>query len=195
MDHFMGLFLLHDNYPPGWIFAGDCVELERAGDRCWNAIEKHGLFTPFYNFLPYWEQKAVTPPFAEFYPTFYVFRNEDIDNFKPTGLTMFRDMTPEQKKNYRKAVCIFYNHSDYAGTMRLKMNWQASDSPARRASRPKTPCIARAFAQEETKDDKGNKRFKPVFFPKPAEFARIEGDELVFPMTKWNYRMIVLETR
>ena len=26
----------------------------------------------------------------------------------------------------------------------------------------------------------------------PNEFARIENGELVFPMTDWNYRMIVL---
>jgi translation elongation factor P/translation initiation factor 5A len=32
-----------------------------------------------------------------------------------------------------------------------------------------------------------------VYEEDPAEYARIEGDELVFPMTKWNYRMIVIE--
>ena len=37
--------------------------------------------------------------------------------------------------------------------------------------------------------------FEGYTFPKPEEFATIEGDEVVFPMTKWNYRMIVLEPR
>ena len=39
----------------------------------------------------------------------------------------------------------------------------------------------------ETPQEKG------VFFPKPEENATIKGDELRFPMTEWNYRMIVLE--
>ena len=29
----------------------------------------------------------------------------------------------------------------------------------------------------------------------PAEYARVEGDTLIFPMTDWNYRMIVLEAK
>ena len=33
---------------------------------------------------------------------------------------------------------------------------------------------------------------KAVFFDRPEEYAKIEGEELVFPMTKWNYRVIVL---
>ena len=113
MDHIMGLALLHDKYPDGWIFGADAGNLERAGDRCWKVLQKHGLFSPFYDFVPYWEQKAVTPPNKDFYASFYKFRNQDIDNMKPNVFTVFNDMTPEQKKNYRKVVCIFYNHSDY----------------------------------------------------------------------------------
>ena len=34
---------------------------------------------------------------------------------------------------------------------------------------------------------------KGVLFQKPEEYAKIENGELVFPMTEWNYRMIVIE--
>jgi hypothetical protein len=34
---------------------------------------------------------------------------------------------------------------------------------------------------------------KAELFPRPKEYARIENGELVLPMTKLNYRMIVIE--
>ncbi|MBI4024386.1 MAG: hypothetical protein HY360_05355 [Verrucomicrobia bacterium] len=194
MDHLQGLFLLHDNYPPGWIFGkNNSHVLDESGKRCWDAIEKHGLFSPFYDFVPYWEQKAVKPPFEEFYATFYTFRHQNIDKIKMPAATIFGDMTEEQKKNYRKAICIFYNHSDWEGTMRLKLNWQSLGFAGPQGVKAENAVHRTGFKVETTKNEKGEDVYKAVFFPRPDEFAKVEGQEVVFPMTKWNYRMIILE--
>jgi hypothetical protein len=39
------------------------------------------------------------------------------------------------------------------------------------------------------------KNEKGVLLPCPEEYAKIEGEELVFPMAQLNYRRIVLEKR
>ncbi|MDD5706153.1 MAG: DUF6067 family protein [Kiritimatiellae bacterium] len=194
MDHLHGLFLLHDNYPPGWVFGKNASGvLEEAGKRCWDAIDKHDLFSPFYTFVPYWEQKVVTPPFPEFYATFYTFKHQDSQWLPMKAFSLFHGMTAEQKAAYRKAICIFYNHSDYQGEMRLKVDWKALGFNGPEGVTAENAVHSIGFAVETTKNDKGEDVHKAVFPPNAKETARIEGDEVVFPMTKWNYRMIVLQ--
>ncbi len=218
MDHLQGLFLLHDNSPPGWVFGNnDTGILDQSGKRCWDAVQKHCLFSPFYEFLPYWEQKAVKPPFPEFYATFYVFRNGapigfaakaanefpvgwdpynfNSVNFPLQSFSIFGGMTSAQKAAYRKAVCIFYNHSDFKGEMRLKLDWKAIGFEGPQGVTAENAVHSIGFAVETVKDEKGVEIKKALFPPKPEESARIEGDEVIFPMTPWNYRMIVLEKK
>ena len=194
MDHLHGLFLLHDNWPAGWIFGkNNSGVLEQAGKRCWDAVEKHNLFSPFYEFVPYWQQKAVTPPFKDFYATFYVFKNKDADFLPMKGFSIFNNMTEEQKKNYRKVICIFYNHSDYKGEVKLKLDWKALGFESPAGVKAENAVHKKGFKYETAKDEKGDIVYKPIFYDKPEETAAIVGDEVVFPMTPYNYRMIVLE--
>jgi hypothetical protein len=196
MDHLQGLFLLHDNYPLGWIFGkNQSGILDQAGKRCWDAIDKHQLFSPFYVFVPYFEQKAVTPPHKEFYASFYVFRHDQIDNLPMKSFSIFSGMSAEQKTRYRKVVCIFYNHSDSQGEMRIKLDWKALGFDGPQGVTASNAVHSTGFRVETEKDKDGQETNTAVFYAKPDEVARVEGDEVVFPMTAWNYRMIVLEQR
>jgi len=205
-DHLHGLQLLHDIEPSGWIFGrGNSQILEEAGKRTWSAVAKLNLFTPFYRFVPYWEQKVVQEPFKDFYSSFYIFQTDEIGALPMKGFSMFKDMTPEQQKAYRKAICIFYNHSDYQGEMRLKLDWKALGFSAEGGSASggdgpqgvtaENAVHSTGFRLEKVKDKDGKEVDQAVFFPKPEETARIEGDTVIFPMTPWNYRMIVLERK
>jgi len=196
MDHLHGLFLLHDSEPMGWIFGKNrSGALDQAGKRCWDAVEKHNLFSPFYEFVPYWHQKAVQPPFKDFYASFYTFRHKDIDKLPMKGFSIFNDMSQEQKENYRKVICIFYNHSDYKGQMKLKVDWNALGFDSPEGVTAENAVHKRGFRVEKTKDKDGKEVLKGVFYPKPEETAEVIDGELVFPMTPYNYRMIVLERR
>jgi hypothetical protein len=196
MDHVHGLFLLHDDEPMGWMFGkNQSGVLEGAGKRCWDAVEKNNLFSPFYEFVPYWHQKAVETPFEDFYASFYRFRHAEIDKLPMGGFSIFSDMTDEQKKNYRKVVCIFYNHSDFEGQIKLKVDWKALGLDSPEGLTAENAVHKRGFRVETVKDENGKETLKGVFYPKPEETAEIIGDELVFPMTPWNYRMIVLERK
>jgi len=195
-DHLHGLQLLHDVSPSGWVFGKDNSSiLEQAGKRTWDAVEKQNLFTPFYRFVPYWEQKVVKEPFKDFYSSFYFFRHEDVDALPMKGFSMFKDLTPEQQKAYRKVVCIFYNHSDFEGEMRLKPDWKALGFDGPQGVTALNAVHSTGFRLDTKKDDKGQDVQVAAFPPVPEETARIEGDEVIFPMTPWNYRMIVLEEK
>jgi hypothetical protein len=44
---------------------------------------------------------------------------------------------------------------------------------------------------EKAKNKDGKEVKKGVFFPRPEETARVENNEIIFPMTPFNYRIIV----
>jgi hypothetical protein len=196
MDQLHGLFLLHDNQPPGWVFGkSNSGVLEQAGKRCWEAVDQQALFSPFYTFVPYWEQQAVTPPFPEFYATFYLFRHENFPSMPLKAFNILYALTPAQRAAYRKAIAIFYNHSDYEGEMRLKLDWKALGFDGPEGVTALNAVHRTGFAVETTKNEKGEEVYQTRFPAKPEETARLEGDTVIFPMTKWNYRMIVLEKK
>ncbi len=92
-----------------------------------------------------------------------------------------------------RAVLIVYNDSDWEGEMRLKVDWQKLGLGAPETLKANNAVHSTGFRLEKAKNDKGEEIEKAVFFARPEEFARIENGELVFPMTKYNYRMIVIE--
>jgi hypothetical protein len=79
--------------------------------------------------------------------------------------------------------------------MRLKIDWKALGFEGSQGVTAVNAVHSTGFAVETTKNEKGEDVYKALFPPKPEETVRIEGDEVVFPMTPWNYRMIVLEKR
>ena len=77
----------------------------------------------------------------------------------------------------------------------LKPDWQKLDLGSPNGLVAANAVHSTGFRLEKAKDKDGKEVEKAVFFNRPEEYAKIEGEELVFPMTKWNYRMIVLERK
>jgi hypothetical protein len=48
---------------------------------------------------------------------------------------------------------------------------------------------------ETAKDAEGKEIEQAVFFDRPGEYARLENGAVKFPITKWSFRLIVLEKR
>lgn len=96
-----------------------------------------------------------------------------------------------------KAILVFYNHSDWEGKMRLKPDWEKLGLGDPKDLKAENAVHSTGIRLEKTgdKDKDGKEVEKAIFFPQPEEYAKIENGELVFPMTKWNYRMIVLERK
>jgi hypothetical protein len=117
--------------------------------------------------IPYWEQQVVRMP-DNMYATFY--RNDFLD----------------------KAICIFYNDGEYKGELRLTIDWKRLDFED--PSRLSFDNVAHTIATL-TKPNPNWSLEEFEFKKNPAEYVRLEGDEIVFPMTPYNYRMIVIEQR
>ena len=81
------------------------------------------------------------------------------------------------------------------GVMRLKPDWQKLGLGPPEGLTAENAVHSTGFRIEKEKDKDGKEVEKAVFFPRPEEYAKIENGEIVFPMTKWNYRMIVLEKK
>ena len=86
-------------------------------------------------------------------------------------------------------ICIFCNESDFAGEMHLKLDWKKIGFES--AEEVVAENAVHAF--DVHFNDPKNGGFEYVSNPK--ETARIEDGELKFPMTPWNYRMIVLRKK
>ena len=218
IDHLQGLELLHDSTPSGWHFG---QPMDQVCTRAQNAYERYGLDHWIYQFTPYWQQDLVQLPAQEMYASFYIARPSVLVATDPAEwmqrTARFRNyfrMTPylpehivsrfygtiERERKYLKtlpdrAVLIVYNHSDWQGEMRLKPDWAKLGLGAPETLKATNAVHSTGFRLEKTgeKDKAGKEIEKAVFFPRPDETARIENGELVFPMTKFNYRMIVIE--
>ena len=94
-----------------------------------------------------------------------------------------------------KVIMIVYNNTDWEGVMRLKVNWQKLGFGSSEGLTVENAVHSTGFRIEKEKDKDGKDIEKAVFFNRPEEYAKIENGELVFPMTKWNYRMIVMEKK
>ena len=96
-----------------------------------------------------------------------------------------------------RVALVVYNNTDWKGVMRLKPDWKKLGLGLPADLTASNYLHRTGFRIEKTgeKDKDGKEVEKAVFFDRPEEYAKIEGEELVFPMTKWNYRMIVLERK
>ena len=195
-DHLAGLMLLHDT---PLIFAGgfggvaigpDGKQLvwhcDKAVERDYKAIRRYDLYSPAYRFVPYWHQDAATGLNDKQYVSWFV--HEPIKVPDPTCWKYWTQEETDESLPHR-AVGIFCNESDWKGEMAVKVDLaklgfkpgakvkatNAVHSTGYRVENPNTP-------QE-----------KGVFYPKPEETATLEGGILRFPMSEWNYRMIVIE--
>ena len=185
-DHVEGLALLHDTGLVNGILTGE--REERMIDRSANVRRKHWLDSPAYQFIPYWRQDIVKLPSDRMYASFYCL---DRDLMAKTKEWQFHTAATPDRKVPRKTVMIVYNDSDWAGEMRLKPDWAKLGFATTDGVTVENAVHSTGFRIEKIKNDKGEDIEKGVLFPRPEETARIENGEVIFPMTPFNYRMIV----
>jgi hypothetical protein len=219
-DQLTGLVLLHDTAIP---YHMPCCMLPgvrgETAKRLDDAIEKHRYFHWAFQFTPYWHQDIVSLPDENMHASFYISDPSelrvfsahhnpgisDIDSyfdkhlpghiksnnrsaFVRTAGTLTMDALPP-----KKAIMIVYNNTEWEGKMRLKPDWKKLGFDSPEGLKVENAVHSRGFRVEKTTNEKGQEIEKGVFFERPEEYAKIENGELVFPMTKWDYRMIVIE--
>ncbi len=189
IDHLHGLCLLHDVPAVGWQIEG---EREKVCERTYRAVERHRLSSPAYRFVPYWRQDIVQLPRPEIHASFYILQEPwKIEKGRDWAFYAEKQDTPVPKK----AVMIVYNDSDFKGEMHLNPDWKKMGFDSTDGLLVENAVHSTGFRIEKARNDKGEEVDKAVFFPRPDETARIENGGIAFPMTPFNYRMIVLEKR
>jgi len=209
-DQIYGLNLLHDGTRVSAILRDIYAQFE---DRRQNDVTALGLHHWVYQFIPYWRQDLVSLPNEKMYASFYIAHPErltvaepDLESYFPMYkyLPVFMQRRikedVEKEKPYLsylkgKVVMIVYNDTAWEGVMRLKPDWKKFGLGSPGELKADNALHRSGFRVEKVKDKNGKEVEKAVFFNRPEEYARIEGEELVFPMTKWNYRMIVIEKK
>jgi hypothetical protein len=224
-DHLSGLDLLHDGGGTCCIMprikGSKPQELRRVRERRDNALKKHNFHHWVYQFTPYWKQDIVTLPRGNMHASFYIarpskltatdpkeYRNRrsvfaeyfDIYKHLPDYMQRMLEEDLERERGYLellqdKAIMIVYNNTEWEGQMRLKVDWKKLDIGSPDQLKAENAVHSTGFRLEKGKDKNGEDCENAVFFNRPEEYAKIENGELIFPMTKFNYRMIVIEKK
>jgi hypothetical protein len=183
-DHMAGLMLLHD-CP---VMFGGGFSQWHANEplvRTQDAIRKYELNSCGYKFLPYWKDSTVSGLKENQYASFYVHQPLPINH----EYWQFYSRVETDTNLPHRAIGIFCNESDWKGDMLAKVDLKKLGF----ADGAKIKAINAVHSTGFRVDNSGTPQEKGVYFPKPEESATLNGDELRFPMTEWNYRMIVLE--
>jgi hypothetical protein len=141
-------------------------------------------------------------PYGHRAKTFYHYFEKRMPKFEylPTYIrAMNYYETEDARKDFSrmrdKVVMIVYNNTEREGVMRLKPDWKQIGLGEPESLSVENAVHSTGFRLEKAKDKNGKEIEKPVFFERPEEYAKIENGEIVFPMTKFNYRMIVLKRK
>jgi len=186
-DQWTGVQWLHDCYcGTGWF--GKIGYLEGLlSERELVPFNNYHMFSPFNRFIPYWEQTVTTVDSPEFYASFYV--------KQPVSVSMYGhsyyDTYDTGLDGIHQAVLIFYNHGDYKGPVRLKLDWKQLGFDDWTTVTAVNAVHSTGF---RVKDWDAPTKEGELFDNSAAEYARIEDGVVVFPVTEYNYRMIVLQT-
>jgi hypothetical protein len=213
-DQIYGLNLLHDGGNVCCILPGDVtrqLQLRRQED-----VKALSLHHWAYQFLPYWRQDIVTLPREGLYASLYIGHPTALaradantidayfERYQPRQLPeVLRTLNRQKVEHARdelaampdKAFLVVYNDSDWQGEVRLKVDWQQLGLGAPDTLQVTNALHRTGFRVEKARDKDGKEVEKGVYFERTEEFAKIENGELVFPMTKHNYRLIVIEQR
>jgi len=178
-DHMAGLMLLHDCPVifAGGFGMGGCNEASLRDDQ---AIRRYELYGCGYRFMPYWRDQAATGLKDRQFVSWYI--RQPLNISSQYWRLWTREETDETLPH--RAVGIFCNESDWKGEMVAKVDLKKLGF--------KDGAKIKAVNAVHSTGFKMNGD-KPEYPPNPAETATLAGDELRFPMTDWNYRMIVLE--
>ncbi|MGA2618240.1 MAG: glycoside hydrolase domain-containing protein [Thermoguttaceae bacterium] len=216
-DHVSGLALLHDTAIPRMmpesVLPGGSA-MNQVEKRLFDAIDRHGYWHWAYQFLPYWRQHIVTLPREGMYASFCLGRPSELldctgdgidayfDRQQPRALPgVIRNVNRWKVEEARaelmamkpKAFVIVYNDTAWEGTLRLRVDWDKLGLGKPESLKATNAVHSTGFRVENANGAKGEMIEKAVFFSRPQEYAKIEQGELVMPMTKFNYRMIVIE--
>jgi hypothetical protein len=218
-DQIYGLNLLHDGGGVCCILPTPMRDLEvrRAGD-----VKALGLHHWIYQFTPYWHQDIVALPHENMHASFYIARPSKLAATDPndrsgeghrvrtfTGyfdkhlpwyikvanINETEDARAEFTGMKDRIIMVVYNDTAWEGEMRLKVDWQKLGLGTPDTLTATNALHRTGFRVEKVKDKDGKEVEKAVFFERPEEYARIENGELLFPMTPYNYRLIVIEQR
>ena len=175
------------------------------------ALDKYNFYHWVYQFIPYWRQDIVKVPRENMYVSIYLAQPSRLkERMYPEYVRAYKYLPryiqmqiPDEMEKERKyietledrAILIVYNESDYEGEVRLKVDWGKLGLGGADTLKVENAVHSTGFRLEKRKDEKGQEYEEAVFFPRPEEYARIEGDEVVFPITRYNYRMIVIEKK
>jgi hypothetical protein len=183
-DHLAGLMLLHQTP----IFFGGGFSTwhdSKAARRVHDAIRRYSLYGAGYRFIPYWHNPPVEGLRENQYASFYVRETVAIN---PAYWPMFPREETDETLPHRVAG-IFCNESDWKGEMVVQVDLKKLGF----ADGAKVKAINAVHSTGFRVDNVGAPEEKAVYFPKPEETATLTGQELRFPMSEWNFRMIVLE--
>ena len=224
-DQISGLDLLHDGNGVCCIMpairGAKSQEMRRVRERMSKALDKHDFYHWVYQFTPYWRQDIVKLPDENMHASFYIAQpskllatdpNEHMNRprvfadyfsmykYLPSYMQqrIFGDIEAERKYLEHlkdKAIIIVYNNTGWEGVMRLKVDWEKLGLGSPETLAAENAVHSTGFRLEKKEDGNGQEYEEAVFFPRPEEYAKIEGGELVFPMTRYNYRMLVIEKK
>jgi hypothetical protein len=214
-DQIYGLNLLHDGGGVCCILPGGPMrELQYRREQDVKAL---GLQHWAFQFTPYWKQDIVALPADKMYASLYIARPSVLTATNPQEYinrgrvyTAYFDKhltswitgrnnhevelaRPELERMQDRAILVLYNDSAWEGEVRLKVDWKKLGLGAPETLKATNALHSTGFRLEKAKDKDGKEIEQAVFFNRPEENARIENGELIFPMTKYNYRLILIE--
>jgi len=191
-DQWTGLQWLHDCYIyTGWFSRLGHVEpLLVRRER--TPFHKYHLLSPFNRFIPYWEQKITKLERPEHYVSFYVKQP-----VRPYGHGKWRKLA--YYSNYdtgldgiHQAVVVFYNHGTHEGPVSLALDWKQLGFADWRQVKAINAVHSTGFRVKDW-NVAPSKIEAELYDNATAEYARIADGTLEFPITGYNYRMIVLQ--
>ncbi|MBI4024518.1 MAG: hypothetical protein HY360_06020 [Verrucomicrobia bacterium] len=179
VDHMTGLMLLHDAPVifAGGFGLGGCNEAQLRNDE---AVRRYELYGCGYRFLPYWRGQAVTGLKDRQFVSWYIRQPLNI----PSGYWRLWTREETDAALPHRAIGVFCNESDWKGEMTVKVDIKRLGFKDGAKIRAVNAVHSTGFRMN------GDKAEYP---PRPDETATLKDDDLRFPMTEWNYRMIVLE--
>ena len=191
-DQWTGLQWLHDCFVyTGWFSkVGHLEPLLTQRDMV--PLNQYHMFSPFNRFLGYWEQSITRTDKPEFYASFYI-----KDSLKPVphygmGALPFYSNYDTGLDGLHQAALVFYNHGMYEGEVRLAIDWKKLGFDV--VSQVKAINAVHPTGFRVLDWSKPIPELAGELYDKSAtEYARIENGKLVFPITQYNYRLIILQ--
>jgi len=191
-DQWSGLQWLHDCYIyTGWFSnVGHLEGLLSQRDAV--PFNRYNMFSPFNRFVGYWEQSITKLERPEFYASFYI-----KDPLKPVphfGLGAWPNYSNYDTglDGIHQAVMIFYNHGTYEGEVRLALDWKQLGFDDLSNVKAINAVHSTGFRVPDW--NKPIPELAGELYDNSArEYARIEDGRIVFPITPYNYRMIVFQ--